>query len=106
MPDSLQPHGLQPARLLCQWDSPSKNIGVGCHALLQGILPTQESNPCLLDLLHWQAGSLPLALPGEPCTHMGQTKARPRMKPQKFNALHWRSKLNSPFHFHLSFQGT
>ena len=49
---TLQPHGLQPARLLCQWDSPGKNIGVGCHALLQGILPTQESNPCLLDLLH------------------------------------------------------
>ena len=39
MPDSLQPHGLQPARLLCPWDSPAKNTGVGCHALLQGIFP-------------------------------------------------------------------
>ena len=28
-------------------DSPGKNIGVGCHALLQGIFPTQESNPGL-----------------------------------------------------------
>ena len=28
-------------------DSPGKNTGVGCHALLQGIFPTQESNPCL-----------------------------------------------------------
>ena len=37
MSDSLRPHGLQPARLLCPWDSPGKNIGVGCHALLQGI---------------------------------------------------------------------
>ena len=27
--------------------SPGKNIGVGCHALLQGIFPTQGSNPCL-----------------------------------------------------------
>ena len=34
---------------------------VGCHVLLQGIFPTQRSNPCLLCLLHWQAGSLPLA---------------------------------------------
>ena len=41
-------------------DSPGKNTGVGCHALLQGIFPTQGSNPCLLGLLHWQAGSLPL----------------------------------------------
>ena len=28
-------------------DSPGKGIGVGCHALLQGIFPTQGSNPCL-----------------------------------------------------------
>ena len=33
--DSLQSPGLQPARLLCPWDSPGKNSGVGCHALLQ-----------------------------------------------------------------------
>ena len=42
----------------------SKNIGVGCCALLQGIFLTQGSNPYLLCLLHWQAGSLPLAPPG------------------------------------------
>ena len=30
----------------------------GCHALVWGIFPTQGSNPCLLRLLHWQAGSL------------------------------------------------
>ena len=35
--DSLWPHGLEPTRLLCSWDSPSKNTGVGCHSLLQGI---------------------------------------------------------------------
>ena len=43
--DSLRSHGLQPTRLLCPWDSPGKNTGVGCHALLQGIFPTQGSNP-------------------------------------------------------------
>ena len=37
-----------PARLLCPWDSPGKNTGVGCHAFLQEIFPTQESNPGLL----------------------------------------------------------
>ena len=44
----LQPHGLQPARLLCPWDFPSQNTGVGCHFLLQGIFPTQRLNPGLL----------------------------------------------------------
>ena len=39
---------------------------MGYHALLQGIFPTQGSNPGLLCLLHWQAGSLPLAPPGKP----------------------------------------
>ena len=41
-------HGLLPSRLLCSWDSPAKNTGVGCHALLQGIFPTQGLNPGLL----------------------------------------------------------
>ena len=45
---SLGPHGLQPTRLLCPWNSPSKNTGVGCHFLLEGIFPTQVLNPCLL----------------------------------------------------------
>ena len=55
-----------PCRLLCPCDSPGKNIGMGCHALLQGIFPTQGLNPCLLCLLHWQACSLPLAPPRKP----------------------------------------
>ena len=59
MSDSLLPHGLQPAKLLCPWDFLGKTIGMGCHFLLQGILPTQGSNPRLLWLLHWQAGFLP-----------------------------------------------
>ena len=32
---TLQPHGLYPTRLLCPWNSPGKNTGVGCHFLLQ-----------------------------------------------------------------------
>ena len=38
----------------------------GCHALLQGIFPIQGLKLCLLNLLLWQAGSLPLAPPGKP----------------------------------------
>ena len=40
-----------------------------CHALLQGIFLTQGSNPRLLQLLHWQAGSLPLAPSGKSFSH-------------------------------------
>ena len=60
MSDSLQPHGLQPARLLCPWNFPGKNTGAGCHFLFQGIFLTQGSNLCLLHLLQWQADFLPL----------------------------------------------
>ena len=64
--DSLRPHESQHTRLLCPWDSPGKNTGVGCHDFLQGIFPTQGLNPYLSCLLHWQVGSLPLAPPGKP----------------------------------------
>ena len=66
MSNSLRLYGLQPTRLLCPWDSPGKNTGVGYHALLQGIFPTQGLSPCLLRLLHWQVGSSPLVPPGKP----------------------------------------
>ena len=42
MSNSLRPHGLY-----SPWNSPGKNIRVGCHALLQGIFPTQGLNPGL-----------------------------------------------------------
>ena len=48
------PHILQPAKLLCPWNSPGKNTGVDCHSLLQRICPTQGLNP----------GSLYLSGPG------------------------------------------
>ena len=68
MADSLQPHGLKPTRLLHPWDSPGKNTGVGYHFLLQGIFPTQGSNPGLLHyrqtlypLSHQDPSSIPLS---------------------------------------------
>ena len=42
MSDSVRPYVTQTSRLLCPWDSPGKNTGADCHALLQGIFPTQE----------------------------------------------------------------
>ena len=47
--NSLQPHGLEPARLLCPWNSPGKNTGVGFHSLLH---VTQGSNLGILRLLY------------------------------------------------------
>ena len=41
--DSLQPHGQQPTRLLCAWNFPGKNTGVGCHFLLQCMKVKSES---------------------------------------------------------------
>ena len=40
-PTLCEPQGLQPARL-CSGNFPGKNTGMGCHALLQGIFPTQD----------------------------------------------------------------
>ena len=57
-------------RPLCPLTSPGKNTGVGGHSLLQGIFLIQGLNPRLLSLLHWQAGSLPLASPGKPQSYM------------------------------------
>ena len=60
---SLQPHGLQPTGSSIHGNSPGKSTGVGCHALLQGIFPTQGSNPGLphfKQILYW------LSSPGRP----------------------------------------
>ena len=48
---------------LYPWSFPGKTTGVGCHFLLQGILQTQGSYPCLL---HWQADSLSSEPPRKP----------------------------------------
>ena len=71
--DSLRPHGLYPAGLLCPWDFSGKNIGAGCHFPLQGIFPTQGLNLHLLSLLHWEMDSSPLAPPGKPSQNMKAT---------------------------------
>ena len=46
--DSLQPVDCKPIRLLCPWDSPSRNTGVSCHYILHGLFLAQGSNQGLL----------------------------------------------------------
>ena len=62
----------QPAGILCPWDSPGKNTGVGFHALLQGIFPTQQS------LLKTQAGMVPAPQRNHRCgLVLGKTEKEP-----------------------------
>ena len=66
MSNSLGSYGLGPTRLLCPWDSPDKDNGVGCHALLQEIFLPQGSNPYLLCLLHCRWKFFTAEPPGKP----------------------------------------
>ena len=69
--DSVPRCGRQPTRLLCPWDSPSKNTGVGCHFLHRRVFPNPEIEPASPALagysaLNWicnsaLADSLPLS---------------------------------------------
>ena len=67
MSTPVGPHGLQPAKLLCPWDSPVKDTREGCHSLLQGIFSTQGSNP---GLLHGRQILYCLSYQGSPPTHL------------------------------------
>ena len=77
MSDSLRPHRWKPTRLLCPWDSPGKNAGVGYHFLLQCTKMISESEfaqPCLTQQPHGVQpprvcliGVFPWAPPYIPC---------------------------------------
>ena len=47
---SVRPHRQQPTRLLCPWDSPGKNTGMGCHFPLQCMKVKSESKVAQLCL--------------------------------------------------------
>ena len=67
-PTLCDPMDCSPPRSSVHGDSPSKNTGVGCHFLIQGIFRTQELNPCLL---HWQVDFLLLSHVGSSLIKMG-----------------------------------
>ena len=79
---------------------------MGCCALLQGVFTTQGFNVHLFCLLHWQAGSLPLAPSEKPLSQTGRQTDRQththtksqngqqtyvNSKEQTFRRLHWRN---------------
>ena len=55
-------HGLQTAKLLCLWDVPGKNSGVGCQFPLPGGLPDPQIEPAspVQRLYHWATRNAPL----------------------------------------------
>ena len=58
MSDSVRPHGPQPIKLPCPWDSPGKNTGVGCRFLLQCVKVKSESEvaqSCPTLVIPWTA---------------------------------------------------
>ena len=71
---SLLPHGLSSTRLLCPWNSPGKNTGVGCH-------PTQGSN---LGLLHCRRSLYCLS-------HQGNSLLQEPQETQDLTILPWRT---------------
>ena len=65
---TLCDHGLQPSRLLCPWDFPGKNTGVGCYFLLQlewVAIPFSKGSSLPRDLA-FQTDSLPSESTGKP----------------------------------------
>ena len=67
-----------------------KNTGVGCHFLLQGIVPTQGSNPHLLYLLYCQADSSPLMPQGKPkCCDTRTVACQPPLSTEFSRQEYW-----------------
>ena len=57
------------------WNSPGQNTGVGSHSLLQGIFPTQGSNPGLPHC-RYPPASLPAGPQGMPCSKLLSSKRK------------------------------
>ena len=90
MSNSVPPHRWQPTRLLCPWDSPGSNTGVGCHCLLQGIFLTQRLS---LSFLHCRQILYLLSHQGNPLLN--------RVKIQQWDKL-----LTGSYHHALFVKGT
>ena len=72
MSHSSRPHGMQPTRLLCPWDSPGKNTGVGCHFLLQCMKVESESE--VTQLCPTLCYSMDCSLPGSSVHGISQAR--------------------------------
>ena len=76
---SVVPDSVRPSRLLCPWDSPGKNTGVGCHFLLQGIFLTQGPNS---GLLHCTQILYCLSHQGNPKMRRSQARVKSQRQPE------------------------
>ena len=103
MSDSLRPHGLEPPKLLCPWNSPGKNSGVGSHSFLQGMFLTQGLNP---DVLRYRKILCPLSYQGSPrilkwVAYPFSRGSSPPGNWTRVSCIHCRRIL-----YHLSYQGS
>ena len=80
-------------RLLCPWNSPGKNTGVGCPFILQGIFLTQESNPCLLPSPPLAGGFFTTEPPGKPLKENKQKNNL--LNGRKYFPIIWQIKVNA-----------
>ena len=91
--DFLRPYGLQPTRLLCPWNSPGQNPGVGSHFLLQGIFPIQGSN---LGFLHYRQPLYNLSHQGSPTKYFALYERKRCETNSNATALMLREYINQP----------
>ena len=99
MSDSLWLHVLEPAGLLCPWDFPCKNTGVGCHFLLHGIFPTAAAK--LLQLCPTLWDPIDGSPPGSPIPGILQARALEWVAISFSNAWEWKVKVKSLSHVRL-----
>ena len=99
--NSLWPRGLLPTRLLCPWNSPGENTGVGCYALLQGMFPTRGPN-CVLPFSCIAGGFFTAGPPGMEkamSAHSGTLPGNSRGRRSLVGVRHsWATSLSLPFH--------
>ena len=78
-----------PIRLLCPWDSPGKNTGVGCHSLGQGIFLTQGLNHglfhCRQILYHLSHQSIHEKLKSRICRYLASVTTYLKLKGEKWS---------------------
>ena len=98
MSNSVRPHRQQPTRLLCPWDSPGKNTGVGCHFFLQFTKVKSESEvaqscPTLSDPMDWSLpGSSVHGIFQARVLELGAVEATPPLSdPLEPNLQYWLS---------------
>ena len=89
-------HGIQPPRLLCPWNSPGQNTGVGNLSLLQRIFPTQKSN---WGLLHCRLILYELSYQGSPTFYPAWPQIQNSQDLSKGLIICYKGSQNSGKHF-------